>query len=185
MNNNSYLLILIKEYLNNKLNSITNNFNYEIYTIEGEKINNLSICENINIEVSSPIKNSNLINYDKALALYQQGFDIYNLSSSFYYDVCLSAYINNSDLSVDVRQQEIYPYNVTLCQDGCTYNGIDYEKQRINCTCNPNNNISEKIENIPNFMEEVEQNFFSYIVDMINYKIIGCYYKIFDINNYI
>ena len=59
-----------------------------------------------------------------------------------------------------------------------------YETKIINCTCNPNNNITEKTENIPNFMEEVESNFFSYIVDMINYKIIGCYYKVFDINNY-
>ena len=42
-NEDSGLLIVVKEYLNNPVNSVTNNFDYEIYTNEGEKVN-ISKC---------------------------------------------------------------------------------------------------------------------------------------------
>ena len=186
LKNDSYLLILIKEYLNNTINSLINDFDYEIYTSKGQKINNLSICENISIEISSLISNLDLINYNEALILYDQGYDIYNISSNFYYDICLSAYINNSDLSIDIRQQEIYPNNISLCKDGCTYSKMNLESQVISCSCNiylsDNNDNNEN--NTQYFTEETEQNFFKYIIEMINYKIIPCYNTIFDINNY-
>ena len=121
-----------------------------------------------------------MINYEEALILYEQGYDIYNSSSSFYYDYCLSTYIKGSDLILDIRQQEIYP-NVSFCQNDCSYNGFDLENKRVNCICNSNNEENNEIEN---YKEEVEQNFFSYIVDMINYQIITCYTNFFDINNY-
>ena len=121
-----------------------------------------------------------MINYEEALILYEQGYDIYNSSSSFYYDYCLSTYIKGSDLILDIRQQEIYP-NVSFCQNDCSYNGFDLENKRVNCICNSNNEENNEIEN---YKEEVEKNFFSYIVDMINYQIITCYTNFFDINNY-
>ena len=184
LDQNSDLLIIGIETIKYSENSILNDFNYEIYTKTGDKISNLSICENSNIEISSPITNLDIINYNEALILFEQGYDIYNYSSSFYYDVCLSAYINGSDLTLSVRQQEIYP-NITLCQEGCSYNGFDLEKKRVNCICNSNSNSSNEENSIENLIEEVEQNFFTYIVDMINYQIIGCYKKISDKSNYI
>jgi hypothetical protein len=180
LDENSELLILGKETKNNAEISITNNFTYEIYTTSGEKINDLSICQDSNIEISSPIINLDMINYEEALILYEQGYDIYNSTSSFYYDYCLSSYINGSDLTLDLRQQEIYP-NASFCQDGCFYNGFDLDNKRVNCICNSNGEENNENEN---YKEEVEQNFFSYIVDMINYQIITCYTNFFDINNY-
>lgn len=82
-----------------------------------------------------------------------------------------------------VRKLEIYPNNISLCQDGCTYDKINFENQRINCTCNIyllNNNIN----NTQYFIEEFEHNFFEYLIELINYKIIVCYDRILDINNY-
>ena len=153
MDNNSYLILLIKEYINNTIHSITQNFNFELYTIEEEKINNLSICANMNIEISSPIVNSDLMNYDKALILSKQGYDIYNYSSNFYYDVFLSAHINDSDLILNARKKYIYPNNISLCQKGCSYNGINFKTKRINCICNIDSLNSNKDNNY--FMEEV------------------------------
>ena len=177
LDSNSELIIIGTNHLN--ISSV-NNFEYGIYTTEGEQITNLTICENTTVEISSPINNIDEINYYEAILFNEQGYDIYNLSSSFYYDICLSAYINNTDLTPNLRQKEIFPKNVTLCMDGCEYNGVNLETKRVNCLCNNNleNNIMEDL------FEEVEQNFFIYIVDMINYQIIGCYEKLFDINNY-
>ena len=124
----SDLLIIVKEYFN-----ITseNNFDYEMHTRDGKNISNLSICDNTNIKISTPIKDLDVINYYEAEYFSKQGYDIYNKSSEFYYDYCLSSYINQSDLTVSLRQQEVYPKNVSLCKDGCKYNDIDYDTKRI------------------------------------------------------
>ena len=115
-----------------KINSISNNnFDYEIYTKNGKNITNLSIFDNVNIEISIPIKDLDSINFYEAEYLSKQGYDIYNKSSNFYYDYCLSTYINESELSVDLRQQKIYQKNVSLCKDVCSYKSINYEEKRV------------------------------------------------------
>ena len=186
LDQNSELLILGKQSLNIFENSPFNIFDYEIYTRKGEKIKNLSICENTNIELSSPIFNLDSNIFEKAIILYEQGYDIFNLSSNFYYDYCTSAYLNNSDLTINVRKEDILPDNISFCQSGCAYNGVDLENKRFLCLCNSNlsknyeeNNINEEIA------QEVEENFFIYIIDMINYQIFLCYKLIFIFDNYL
>ena len=176
----SELLILARDSPANNLNkSSINNFYYEIYTRAGEKVNKSS-CENIETEISSSIKNLDIINYEKALILSEQGYDIFNLSSNFYYDVCTSAYLGDTDLSLSIRQQEIFPNNISLCISGCEYKSIDLENKRFHCKCNSNNEGNDK--NF--FIEEVKQNFFIYFIDMINYEIVICYQHIFNKDNY-
>ena len=185
LDDNSDLIILGKQSANIYNNSLVNSFDYEIYTRKGEKISNLSICENINIELSLPITNLDSIILEKARILYEQGYDIFNLSSNFYYDYCTSAYLNNSDLTLNIRKEDIYPDNISFCQNGCIYNGVDLENKRFVCSCNSNlsKNFEENTKNEEIF-EEVEENFFIYIVDMINYQIFLCYKLIFNFNNY-
>ena len=177
LNENSDLLIVGREYLNVSKRNI---MDYEIYSREGDKIADLSACNKTLIELSTPIYDYEIINYYEAEYLSKQNHDIYNKSSSFYYDYCLSAYINQSDLTINLRQQEIYPKNITLCPDGCDYNSIDYENKRINCICN-SNITDEDID----FFVKTNPNFFKYIIDLVNYKIVVCYEKLFDINNYV
>ena len=88
LNGNSDLIILGIQSESNSENYLVNNFNYDIYNRDGQKIKNFSICENITIELSSLINNLNLIDLDKALNLKEQGYDIFNISSNFYNDVC-------------------------------------------------------------------------------------------------
>ena len=178
LDKNSDLLIVMEQNVNI---SNKDHLNFQVYTRDGKNISNLSVCDNIEIEVTTPIKDFYIIKYYDAEYLSKQGYDIYNKNSSFYYDYCLSAYINESDLSVNVRQQEIYPKNASLCPDDCNYNNTDYENKRINCICN--NNITKEEDN--GFEEELETNFFFNIIDFINYKIVLCYEKLFDKNNYI
>ena len=171
---NSQLLIIGKQKLMKDLE-------YEIYRTNGTKIEDISICENSKLEMSSPINNEEEIQI--AISLYDQGYDIFNLTSSFYYDYCLSAYINDSDLTLSIRQNDIIPMNKSVCYDGCFYNGVNLTTKRISCLCDFDyyeKNVSTKEEQI----EEVEENFFSYILDMINYKIIICHKLLLNFKNY-
>ena len=113
LDEDSELYIIAIELHSKSSNKVINDYEYEIFIKEGKTLNS-SICDNIDIEISSPINNIDLINLEKASILAEQGYDIYNLSSDFYYDYCLAAYINNNDLTLDVREEDIYPSNVTF-----------------------------------------------------------------------
>ena len=168
---NSDLLIVSEKHFDSNI------YTYELYDINGNKIN-MSICNNKKIETVSSI--DNIETYEKALALYNQGYDIFNLSSSFYNDICISVNINSSDITLSIRQKDIKPDDNLLCSNGCTYNGVNLTTKRISCLCDINNNKKSTSYEL----EEVKDNFFSYILDMINYKIIKCYMLLKYLHNY-
>ena len=157
LNDNSDLLILGRQSKSNSENSLGYNFNYDLYTRDGKKISNYSICENINVYISSPFNNL-IMNYiDIALVLKEQGYDIFNLSSNFYFDVCTSAYLNDSDLTLKVRQENIYPSNISICQSGCIYEGTDLDNKRFVCKCDSVLSKNNELNNINGgLFEEVE-----------------------------
>ena len=177
----SEILITGKQKLTISKKASLNYFEYEIYGINGTKIQDLSKCKNSHMEITSPINNNE--DYEAAISLFEQGYDIFNLSSSFYYDLCLSAYLNNSDLTLSIRQNDIMKDSKSVCLEGCIYNGVNLTTKRISCICDFDNmkkNESSKI----NQLEEVEENFFRYILGMINYKIIICHKLLTNIKNY-
>ena len=173
---NTELLIIGKQQLN-----ISMNFDYDIYIKNGTKLEDLSLCKNTKIEISSPI--NDIKAYEAAITLSEQGYDIFNLSSSFYYDFCLSVYINNSDVTLGVRQNDIRPEENSICLDGCIYNGVNLDTKRINCLCDTDNFKENKTSN-NEYKEIVKENFFIYILDMINYRIVICFKLIKNFDNY-
>ena len=178
---NSELLIIGKQYSISSEKSVINDFDYEIYINNGTKINNISICQESKLEMSSPINNEE--DLELALSLHEQGYDIFNLSSSFYYDICISSYINDSDLTLSIRKNDIIQEDKSICLEGCTYNGVNLTTKRISCLCDMDYNEKNGSSKI-NQIEEVEENFFSYILDMINYKIIICLKLLSNFQNY-
>ena len=178
---NSELLIIGKQQLNDSRKFLFKNFEYEIYDINGTKIEDLSKCQNTKLEISTPI-NDNIF-FEEALSLSEQGYDIFNLSSSFYYDLCLSVSLNNSDLTLSIRQNDILQKNADVCLEGCTYNGVNLTDKRISCLCSLD--YEQKNDTLNNKqIEEVDENFFSYILGMINYKIVICHKLLLNFKNY-
>ena len=177
----SELLIIGKQQSISSKKSVINDFVYEIYINNGTKINDIPMCQESKLEMSSPINNEE--DLELALSLYEQGYDIFNLSSSFYYDIFISAYINDSDLTLSIRKNDIIKEDKSICLEGCSYNGVNLTTKRISCLCDMDYNKKNGSSKI-NQAEEVEENFFSYILDMINYKIIICYKLISNFQNY-
>jgi hypothetical protein len=103
--------------------------------------------------------------------------NIYNLNSEFYTEKCTAAYINGNDITIADRIVEIYPYNITFCPQKCELKNVDIDNQRLNCNCNISfieyySKIDSNKENKLN--ERSEENFFIYLLDMLNYKIFAC-----------
>ena len=185
--NNSDLYILCLETPNKLSNSSVNDFSYQVFNNKGE-ILDISICNNISVEISSPIIDKDLINFKYASALAEQNIDIYDINSEFYYDNCLGAYINKSDITITDRQKTIYPNNISLCVSDCKYIGVNINNSRIICECNSQfstQNYQLSYDEEGKFFEEVEHNFFIYLIDLINYQVFTCHKLIFQKKSYI
>ena len=130
------LLVLNMETKNdeNKKNESNNNddksFNIgkysqlEIYDYSGNKLD-LSICKD-NIKIIKYIDDVEEIDLHSAKILSNKGIDIFNANDKFFNDIC-HPYENpdGKDIILNDRRNDIYQ-NVSFCQEGCTYNGINY-----------------------------------------------------------
>ena len=83
----------------------------------------LSLCENIKIELSIPV----FINDD---------IEKYNQSSDYYNDICsktTSQY--GTDICIKDRQNEFIENNMTLCEENCYLIDYNNENKKAKCSC--------------------------------------------------
>ena len=164
----------------NSLN-IGKNTQIELYDYSGRKLN-LSIC-NEDIKIMKYIGDVEELNIQSAINLADQGIDVFNASDKFFNDIC--HYYDNKDgkdIILDDRRNDIYQ-NVTFCQNGCEYIGMDYELMAANCTCDSNILQNDFLSNIQedekenskklNF-ETLKKSFISNLFDF-NYQVLFCY----------
>ena len=180
LNINEELYIISIDIYNKISNRVSNEFHFEIYLKNGTQLEDLSVCKNLSISISAAITKLDLIHYDEAKIFKDQGYNIYNTSSEFYTDECTAAYINENDIIIDDRIEDIYPHNISLCSKGCKLKVVDIESKRVNCSCFisllDNNMDLDNDENFENkFNIQTKDNFFSYLLDKINYKIFKCH----------
>ena len=99
--------------------------------ITGEKINT-SFCQNTNLIIKKNI--SSIYKKEDYEFLVNQNIDIYNINDTFYSSLCFSFEKDNKDLILADRLLLFYP-NVTLCEEGCEYNGTNYKTLITKCKC--------------------------------------------------
>ena len=182
LDSNENLYIVSYESPNYIENRATNEYKYEIYLKNGTELKDLSTCNNISISVSSSIIDLDLINYEEAQIFSLQGYNIYNLSSEFYTDLCSSANINGNDIVLKDRIEDIFPKNVTFCSNGCELDKVEIKSKRIKCNCAIS--YDEEINNnqtSENKLKPSDDNFLVYLLDNVNYKVFGCYKILFKL----
>ena len=167
------IYILIIDYLISNLNSATSDYEYKFLLENGTELNLSNIKEDYYYDIYAPILDLILSKFNYSIFFTEQGYDIYDIKGKFYQDECSSAYLNESDIILKDRKEDIYPNNVTFCKDNCEYKSINIEEKRIVCKCNLN--INSNILNQDNFFSVEKNNFFNYLYDYINYKIFKCY----------
>ena len=126
------------------------------------------------------------LDIDSAKSLSSQGIDVFNANDDFFNDIC-HKYDNSDgkDIILNDRRNDIYQ-NATFCQDGCTYNGINYNLMAANCLCGSNSlqikednkTNNEKDSEVVNFKSVTKsflENLFSF-----NFDVLRCYNLAFD-----
>ena len=155
---------------------------YSFYhPVSGEKLHAEKICVNDSIIVEEnlySLLNENNTYYEMQTSLTDQGINIFDINDPFYTDICYD--FDNpleKDIPLNDRVKYFYP-NVTLCDDGCQYKGINLEDMTASCDCKFNditNNALIKDNEILNSM-------FGEIFDLINSSnilVLKCFKYIF------
>ena len=186
-NENNNIYVLISDLPDNDSWTATSDYNFKLLLENGTELNLNNINEDFYVNISVPIRNLDLANFDYAIYFSKQGYDIYDKNNSFYNDICSSAYYYENNIIIQDRKKDIYPNNVTLCKNSCEYKEVNIEEKRIVCECNlnskNNNNQTSSTENKDFLDEEESNNFINYFLDNINYKIFTCYKLLLSFNN--
>ena len=169
-----YLLILkIDTKISNNSATV---LNYEVYNPATLEKLDLSVCENIKINIYTnyyPSQES----LDKFIKLNESGYDLYNINDSFYQDLCTPFTTDNgTDIILSDRKTDYYE-NISLCEDGCTYKSYNYEIKKVLCECQIKKDIKINTNEID------KGNFFSSFIDADNFsniKVLKCFKLVFS-----
>ena len=120
LDENETLSVMISDYPTENSQKATNDYNYRIFLENGTELNLSNLKEeDIYTEVYAPIKDLDLAKYESAELYAKQGYDKYDKDSKFYNDICTSASVGDNDITISDRKNEVYPENVTFCQENC------------------------------------------------------------------
>ena len=164
--------------------NLCSNTQLEIYDYSGRKLN-LSICRE-DIKVMKPLNNfENQFDMNSAKSLSEQGIDVFDKNDKFFNDIC-HPYDNSEgkDITLNDRRKDIYQ-DVTFCQNGCNYNGINYNLNAVNCICDSsylqdeNKTNNENEPKISKF-ESITESFIASLISF-NFDILRCYNLSFNI----
>lgn len=158
----------------------TNQIEYNVYSQSGQLLD-LSYCKDTNITISLPLNLPNDTEFplDYAYDLYLQGYDIYNSSNKFFTDICTPFTSNdNTDVLLEDRKKYFYQ-NLSLCEEGCTYGGIDYNTERVNCTCTPKEEVTTDVDERKFSFAEIGAEF-QLVIKNSNLLVIKCYLIVFS-----
>ena len=171
-------LIIIKIDINRE-NCVTNQVEYSILTQDGIKLD-LRVCSGININIENLVKiSSEELDLEKALQVFEYGYDIYNSKDSFYHSIC-TIFTNENGTDVPLENRKIdYFKNISFCENGCEYNGFNLTNLRVKCFCQIKTSVSN---NENNFSFQSLSNEFTSVISNSNIKVFICFKNTFSKN---
>ena len=113
-----------------------------------------------------------------------QNIDIFNLSHSFYTDICFHFDSPiNKDITLKDRITLFFP-NITLCENGCSIKGVDTDLMRAICECKFNKIInSNLLANNAWYKSQVGQ--IQEFIGQTNIRIMKCFKEFFKYKYFI
>ena len=180
INQNISLIIMKYERVSNI--SSERSLQYEVYEPYNRTKLNLSICNNITVDVYIPVvlseKTQNLYNELKTL-----GFDLFDINSPFYQDICTPYKSSDgTDVLLSDRVNSYYNNDETSCQSNCKFSDYLMESQYLKCDCDIQNNQIETTKTEKFSGKSIYQSFFN-VLKYSNYKVLKCGKLVFSINS--
>ena len=146
----------------------------------------MSYCTN-EITVMKYVGDVEEIDISTAMDYADQGIDVFNAQDSFFNDRC-HHFDSDKDVILTDRRDD-YFQNVTFCDEGCVYNGMDYTYMIAKCSCDAGN-MQDGNVNIDELDDEDKKgitlndlaNSFTSEIFSFNFDVVKCYNLVFNIN---
>ena len=143
-------------------------FQYEVFEPIDKKKLNLSICDNVTIDLYIPLglseKLGNLYN-----ELKDMGFDLFDINSPFYQDICVPyKSLNDTDVLLSDRVNYYYNNDETLCQSNYKFSNYSMETQLLKCECDVSNSETDSKE----VKNSLQNQFMRVFMIFLNFRII-------------
>ena len=177
--NVSLIIIKFEKIANN---SMERAIQYEVYEPFNMTKLDLSLCNNIKINIYKPVVLS-----EELLDLYnkmkEMGYDLFDINDAFYRDICTPFTTpNGTDVLLDDRINYYYHNNELLCQSNCELSDYDIESQMLECECDISNSQIKTREIDKLNKKTVYQSFYD-TLKFSNYKVLYCYKLAFHIDS--
>ena len=141
---------------------------YEVYNPRTKNEIDLYLCGNEKIDIihHATIDENELFKYDP--------------ESDYYNDLCyIYTTKDKTDIILNDRREEFLKNNLTLCENNCQFNGYNSKLHTVNCKCD----IKTDLQNIFNSNYDIQKLTYNFldIKNIINIKVMKCYYTLFSI----
>ena len=154
---------------------------FEVYESLNNTKLNLSVCEDVTIDIYIPLKLS-----DELLNLYnelkEQGYNLFDLNDKFYNEICTPYKSpNGTDVLLADRVNYIYFNDETKCPSGCKLSNYIIETESLKCECDV------ELDNIKITKKESAKTLYTSFYDVLkysNYKVLFCYKLAFRLINF-
>ena len=182
LNKNTSLIILSLEKLSNI--SSERNLQYEVYDSLTKKKLNLSVCQEVPINIYVPVVLSEKLNnlYNE---LQDLGYDLFNINNVFYQDICTPYKSENgTDVLLSDRIEHYYKNDETKCQSGCQLSEYSFETEKLKCECNiidSEINTEQKSQEVQSESKLIYKSFYD-VLKFSNYKVLKCYKLAFNLS---
>jgi hypothetical protein len=150
---------------------------YEVYNPNTKDTINLDICSNTRISITAPIDLSK-----EETSLYEsvseQGYDIFDSNNSFYQDFCTPfTSENGTDVIIADRKSYYFNEDIILCEDFCSYKGINTQTKKVICQCSVKTSVSFDTNHFN--MDKFLEGFYE-VKAYTNYQVLFCYKLVFS-----
>ena len=154
---------------------------YYLYHPEtGEKLD-LTICSGSKLAIKTSIFDNGNVNEELVKYFSNLNINIFDIKDPFFTDICFNYDQEGNDVPLDDRVKLFYQ-NITLCEDGCSYVGINLNTYEVECSCDlKNENHDEKDENIKNLLDNPLSNEVFGVLTNSNIEVLKCIKKAFNI----
>ena len=178
--NEKLIIVIVNKNINNLLSNPITFYSF-YHPKSGEILDADRICKDdtiIVVESLNSFLNKNSTYYEAQTSLTSQGINIFDLNDPFYKDICFD--FDNplkKDIPLNDRIKYFYP-DADLCDEGCSYKGINLDDMTTTCDCKFNDIANSKLVKD----NEIIDSAFGEIFDMINSSnilVFKCFKNIF------
>ena len=154
--------------------------------LTGKYLNSDEICAGDTIIITENIGYKLIekrINIQTIKNLANNGINVFDSTCPFYNDLCYQ-YNSTKDVALKDRALLFFP-NITLCEDGCTLQGINITSLKSICKCiyiesKLNQNFNFNLKN--KLLDQIQLGALEEMISSSNLYVIQCFKLIFDFN---